>query len=147
YRALGADFLRRIAWRAGGSPMVTDKLPSNYYMVGFIARALPHARFIHLNRDPIDVGLSSLRTLFSHAATYSYGQEDYVHHYRNYRRFMDHWRQLLPDRILDVQYQDLVDRPEETAARMAAFCGLDYEPAMVSIEQRKDAVSTASSVM
>lgn len=147
YRALGADFLRRIAWRAGGSPMVTDKLPSNYYMVGFIARALPHARFIHLNRDPIDVGLSSLRTLFSHAATYSYGQEDYVHHYRNYRRLMDHWRQLLPDRILDVQYQDLVDRPEETAARMAAFCGLDYEPAMVSIEQRKDAVSTASSVM
>src|SRR5690606_34338714 len=37
YRALGADFLRRIAWRAAGSPLVTDKLPSNYYNVGFIA--------------------------------------------------------------------------------------------------------------
>lgn len=147
YRALGADFLRRIAWRAGGSPLVTDKLPSNYYNVGFIARALPRARFIHLNRDPVDVGLSSLRTLFSHAASYSYAQDDFIAHHRNYTRLMDHWRQLLPDRILDIQYQDLVDRPEEMAARMAAFCGLEYEPQMVSIEQRKDAVATASSVM
>jgi hypothetical protein len=46
-----------------------------------------------------------------------------------------------------VNYQDLVDDPETSAARIAAFCGLDYEPSMIRIEARSDAVSTASSVM
>lgn len=147
YRAIGAGYLRSMAWRAAGKPLVTDKLPTNYYNVGFIARALPRAKFIHLVRDPIDVGLSSLRTLFSHACPYSYDQLDYAAHYRNYRRLMAHWRALLPDRILDVDYEALVRRPEETAATMARFCGLDYEPGMLAVERRGDAVSTASSTM
>lgn len=147
YRMVGEGYLRGMAWRAGGKPVVTDKLPSNYYNVGFIARALPEARFIHLNRDPIDVGLSSLRTLFSHACPYSYDQHEYVAHHRRYSALMAHWRTLFPERILDVAYDDLVNAPEDTAARMAAFCGLDYEPSMVRIESRNDAVATASSVM
>ncbi|WP_188310290.1 tetratricopeptide repeat-containing sulfotransferase family protein [Arenimonas fontis] len=147
YRAIGESYLRGMAWRTGGKPIVSDKLPSNYYNVGFIARAMPRARFIHLNRDPLDVGLSSLRTLFSHACPYSYDQLDYVAHWRNYRRLMEHWRRLLPDRILDVDYDALVNDPSGQAARMAAFCGLEFEPAMVDIDRRDDAVSTASSVM
>ena len=147
YHAIGEGFLRGIAWRAEGKPYVTDKLPSNYFNVGFIARALPRARFVNLRRDPVNVGLSSLRTLFSHAAPYSYDQQDFVAHWRNYERLMDHWRRLLPDRILDVHYDDLVNDPEGTTRRMAAFCGVDYEPAMVKIESRSEAVATASSVM
>lgn len=147
YREIGFGYLHGIAWRAGGSKWVTDKLPSNYMNVGFIARALPHARFIHLNRDPVDVGLSSLRTLFSHACPYSYDQQDYVRHWRNYDALMAHWRQLLPDRILDVDYQELVEKPDEVAGRMARFCGLEQEAGMADIQRNTTAVSTASSVM
>lgn len=147
YHSLGEHYLRGIAWRAKGKPYVTDKLPSNYLNLGFIARALPRARFLHLNRDPVDVGLSNLRTLFSHACPYSYDQAEFIAHYRLYEGLMAHWRQLAGDRILEVNYQDLVDDPQVSAARIAAFCGLDYEPAMVQIEKRSDAVSTASSVM
>ena len=147
YAAIGSHYLRGMAWRIQGKPVFTDKLPSNYYNLGFIAHALPDARFIHLNRDPRDVGLSSLRTLFSHACAYSYSQDDFVAHYQQYRRLMDHWRTLYSDRILDLDYQALVDDPEAMAARMAEFCGLQFQPSMVQIEKRKDSVSTASSVM
>ncbi|MCK7592131.1 tetratricopeptide repeat-containing sulfotransferase family protein [Pseudomarimonas salicorniae] len=147
YRAIGEGYLSGMAWRAQGKPIITDKLPSNYFNVGFIARALPEARFIHLNRDPIDVGLSSLRTLFSHACPYSYDQQEYVAHYRQYQRLMDHWRALLPERILDVRYDDLVNEPERTASEMARFVGLDFEPAMLDVGRKGEAVATASSVM
>lgn len=147
YRAIGQGYLHNIAWRARGAAFVTDKLPSNYFNVGFIARALPAARFICLDREPVDVGLSSLRTLFSAACPYSYDQLEYVAHYRNYQRLMAHWRAQFPERILDVAYTDLVNAPAATAERMARFCGLDYEPAMLQIESRSDAVATASSVM
>lgn len=147
YREIGSSYLRGIAWRAGDRQWVTDKLPSNYMNVGFIARALPHARFIHLTRDPVDVGLSSLRTLFSHACPYSYDQLEYVRHWRNYDALMAHWRRLLPDRILDVDYRELVEKPDEIAAGMARFCGLEPETGMTDIQRNTSAVSTASSVM
>lgn len=147
YRELGRGYLRGMAWRAGDSPVFTDKLPTNYMNLGFIARALPGARFIHLVRDPMDVGLSSLRTLFSHAAPYSYDQLEFVQFWRGYRRLMDHWRALVPGRILDVRYDDLVEDPVATAARMAAFCGLAPEAGMADIRGNQAAVSTASSVM
>jgi thioredoxin-like negative regulator of GroEL len=147
YRAIGEGYVRGIAWRARGKPYVTEKLPSNYFNLGFIARALPEAKFIVLERDPIDIGLSSLRTLFSHACPYSYDPLDYAQYWRWYQELMDHWQRLLPERILEVDYQRLVDAPEAVAREMCAFVGVDYEPSMLAIEERKDAVSTASSVM
>jgi tetratricopeptide (TPR) repeat protein len=147
YRAIGEGYLGGMAWRARGKPIITDKLPSNYFNVGFIARALPEARFIHLNRDPVDVGLSSLRTLFSHACPYSYDQREYVAHYRLYQQLMAHWRSLIPERILDVNYQDLVNEPERVAGEMARFVGVDFEPAMLEVGRSSEAVATASSVM
>lgn len=147
YKNIGRGYLQSMQWRAKGSRYVTDKLPSNYYNVGFIARALPNARIICLDRDPIDVGLSSLRTLFSSACPYSYDQLEFAAHYHRYKALVAHWCREFPDRILPVAYQDMVDAPEATAERMALFCGLKYEPAMVQIQSRSDAVATASSVM
>ena len=147
FPALGRHYLRGMSWRAEGKPVVTDKLPSNYLNLGLIANALPDARFIHLRRDPVDVGFSSLRTLFSHACPYSYDPLDFARHHHRYQRLMAHWRQRFPDRILDVDYDDLVSDPVATATRMARFVGLDFTPTMVALEQRTNAVATASSVM
>jgi tetratricopeptide (TPR) repeat protein len=146
HRRIGEGFLHGIRWRSGGKPFVTDKLPSNFLNIGFIARALPRARIINLVRDPIDVGLSNLRTLFSDACPYSYDQLEFADYFRRHRALMAHWHRVLPGRILDVAYDDLVNAPTATATRMAGFCGLEFEPAMLTID-RDDAVSTASSVM
>ena len=147
YGQLGRDYLEGMRWRAGGKQFVTEKLPSNYVNVGFIARALPQARFIHLRRNAIDVGLSNLRTLFNEACPFSYDQMDFVGHHGRYRALMQRWRELLPGRMMDVDYSEMVAQPEATARKLAAFCGLEYDPAMVRIEERTDAVATASSVM
>lgn len=147
YPRMGREYVDGMRWRAVGSRYVTDKLPSNFLNIGFIARALPAARFIRMRRDPIDVGLSNLRTLFGTGTGYSYDQMDFVDYFRHYEGLMQHWQQLLPGRILDVEYADLVAEPEAMARRMAEFCGLAFEPEMVKIEKRKDAVATASSVM
>jgi hypothetical protein len=147
YRRMGQEYLDGMRWRTNGAPVITDKLPSNFLNVGFIARALPQARFIRMRRDPIDVGLSNLRTLFGTGTGYSYDQLDFVDYFQRYEKLMQHWHAIFPGRILDVEYSDLVAEPEAMARRMAEFCGLPFEPAMVRIEERSDAVATASSVM
>jgi len=146
--AIGREYCASMAWRAGGRRFVTDKLPSNFVNVGLIAKALPNAQFIHLRRDSMDVAFSNLRTLFSEACPYSYDVHEFAEYHGRYLRLMDHWRSVLPPgRLLDVDYQSIVDAPEASAARMAAFIGLDYHPSMVDIGSRDDAVATASSVM
>jgi tetratricopeptide (TPR) repeat protein len=147
HRAIGSNYLAGMKWRSRERSFVTDKLPSNFLNIGFIAQALPHARIVHVRRDPIDVGLSNLRTLFTSACPYSYDQREFVDYYRRYEALMQHWHAQIPGRILDVDYQDVVADPLAAAARMSAFCGLPFEPTMIEIERSSDPVATASSVL
>ena len=149
--ARSADFQRvargyagRARWLSRGNPWFTEKLPQNFLNVGFIARALPQARFLHLVRDPMDTCFSNLRQLFSGAALYSYDQAELGRFYLQYRRMMAHWRDVLPGRVLDISYDALVEDPEAMARRVAAHCGLDFEDTMVDISRRSGTVSTPS---
>lgn len=140
----GARYLAHTQWRAGDRPLYTDKLPANVLWLGHIARALPGARFLHLVRDPMDVGFSNLKELFADAYPHSYDQDDMAAHLRRYLALMDHWRAAFPGRILDVAYADLVTDPEGQARRVLAFLGLPWTPAVLAPEARAGAVATAS---
>lgn len=142
--ALGADFMASQAWRARGRKFWTEKLPANGLLAGFIARALPRARFLHMRRPPMDVCFSNLRTLFGGAASYSYDQAEVANYYRSYAALNDHWRKTLGERWLDVDHADLVADPEAQMRRVLAHCGLDFDPAVLSLDARSGAVSTAS---
>lgn len=48
YEAIAREYEGALAWLSRGRPYVTEKLPSNFLLAGHIARALPHARFVHL---------------------------------------------------------------------------------------------------
>ncbi len=143
---LGRRYLERTQWRARGRRFYTDKLPGNFLLVGSIARALPQARFLHMTRAPMDVCFSNLKELFAQAYPHSYDMQDMAAHYRRYRDLMQHWHRLLPGRILDVSYADLVLVPEDSARRVLGFCGVDWVDGIMQIDGRKGAIATASSL-
>jgi hypothetical protein len=63
-----------------------------------------------------------------------------------YRRIMDHWRRILPVPLLEVDYEETVADLEGTARKLAAFCGLAWEPACLEFPQARRPVRTASAV-
>lgn len=142
--ALGAEFLEYARWKAAGRPWLTEKLPSNFLNLGSILAAVPSARILHMRRDPLDTCFSNLRTYFSNAAAYSYDQRDLAEYYLRYRALMAHWHALWPGRILDVDYEALVEDPERQARRVMEFCGLDFQPAVLDIGREAGMVATAS---
>lgn len=146
FGAVGAGYLKGMAWRLGAERCFTDKLPSNFLNAGFICRALPQAKLLHMVRDPVETCFSNLRELFSDANPYSYDQAELADFHRQYRRLMAHWHQAYPGRILDVDYAELTRDPEATMRRVAAFCGLAYQPSMLELQQRSRGVATASAV-
>jgi hypothetical protein len=58
---------------------------------------------------------------------------------------MDHWRTVLPpDRLLEIDYEELVSEPETVSRRMIEFCRLDWDPACLRPERNQRPVSTPS---
>lgn len=144
---LGLRYLEKTAWRYGSSRFHTDKSQDNFHYCGLILKALPQARIVHLRRNPMDSCFSNLKEIFEPKSyAYSYDFSDLANHFSNYCELMDHWHRLAPGRILDVDYEDLAMYPEETAARVTAFCGLTQRAALSDITRNQAPVTTASSV-
>lgn len=147
FDAIARGYAGSAQWLSRGKPWYTEKLPMNFWNVGFIARALPQARILHLVRDPMATCFSNLRTYFADVALYSYVQEELAAFYLEYRRMMAHWRDVVPDVVMDVEYQQLVDHPEATLRRICDFCGIDFRPAMLDVTRSGGRVATASAAL
>lgn len=143
--AAGQRYLDGTRWRRGDRRMFTDKLPSNFLNVGFIAQALPQAKILHMVRDPVETCFSNLRELFSEANAYSYDPFELADYHGQYRALMAHWHARHPGRILDVDYARLTREPEQQMRDVAAFCGLAFDPGMLKMQSRRGVV-TASAV-
>lgn len=144
FDAIARGYAGSARWLSRGNPFFTEKLPQNFFNVGFIAKALPQAKFLHLVRDPMDTCFSNLRQLFSGAALYSYDQLELGGFYLLYRRMMAHWRKVLPGRVLDIPYDALIGDPEAMAHRVAEHCGIGFEDGMVDIGRASGTVATPS---
>lgn len=141
---LGRRYLAHTQWWAGGRSHYTDKLPTNFLNVGYIAKALPQARILHMRREAMDSCFSNLKELFADAYPHSYDQREMANHYRHYHGLMAHWHQAFHGRVLDVHYEQLVAAPDTVAREVLAFCGLPWESSVVAPEARRGAVATAS---
>jgi tetratricopeptide (TPR) repeat protein len=142
---LGRMYLRGLASQTPDAARVVDKLPVNFANIGLIHAALPGARFIHLQRNPLDTCLSIYFQGFSAAHPYATDFGDLAHYYHEYRRLMAHWRAVLPPRaLLDVRYEDLVDEPEHWSRRMLEHIGLPWDPRCLDFHHTDRPVLTAS---
>jgi hypothetical protein len=145
FSEVGRRYLEQTQWRAQGRPYYVDKLPPNFMLAGFIRRALPQARFLHMCRDPMDLCFSNYRALFGDAFAYSYDLDALAAHHRRYRKLMRHWHEVMPGAIHDVAYAELVHDTESKARALLEFCGLPFEPGCVDTLSNPAPVATLSS--
>jgi len=145
FALVGRRYLEQTRWRAAGTARYVDKLPANFMIAGLIAKALPQAVILHMVRDPMDVCFSNFRALFGDAYGYSYDLDALAAHHRLYARLMRHWHEVVPGRILDVDYQRLAADPEGEARRILDFCRLRYEPGCGDLSRNATPSATLSS--
>jgi len=145
-RELGEEYLRRTKrHRETDKPRFTDKLPNNFVHVGFLSLILPNAKVINAKRHPLDSCLGSFKQLFARGQPFTYDQFELAEFYLEYQRLMDHWQAVLPGKVLDVQYEDVVDDLETQVRRILDYCGLPWNDACLRFYENERAVKTASS--
>ena len=146
FQMLGEEYLRRSErHRDLGLAHFTDKLPNNFVHAGFISLILPNAKIINARRHPIDSCLGTYKQLFARGQPFSYDLFELGEFYLQYERMMSHWNEVLPGKVLDVQYEDVVTDLEGQVRRLLSHCGLPWDDACLKFYETNRAVKTASS--
>lgn len=143
---LSDGYLNAVKYRLGDSPFFIDKLPFNYLYLGFIAKAWPHARIVLLNRNPMDACFAMYKQVFTWAYKFSYTLDGLGRYYVAYDRLCAHWRDVLGDQLIEVDYETLVADHEGQTRMLLQTIGLNFEDACLDFDQNTKPSATASSV-
>lgn len=144
--SVGRFYEQRLRRLAANGRYLIDKNPQNLFHLPLILRALPAARVLCLQRDPMDACFSNLKELFqADAYPYSYALNDLADHCLRVQRWIGHWQTLAPQAVRCVSYEDLVRSPEQTTLQVLDFLGLARQSGLHEITRNSAPVSTASS--
>lgn len=145
YHSFTENYLSHLRHYSTCAKHITDKMPQNFSVIGLIHALFPHAKIIHVKRNPIDVCLSCYTKLFSKGQHYSYDLTELGQYYNCYEMIMSHWRHILPANAwLDVNYEEVIQNTEAEAKRLITYCNLSWDPACLAFYESKRTVRTAS---
>jgi tetratricopeptide (TPR) repeat protein len=145
-KRVGDDYLHHL--RNGRADIIraVDKMPFNFFWIGFVHLLFPNALIFHAVRSPIDTCISNYTTPHGRGWGFTGRLSDLAAYYKLYNRLMNHWRGVIPrTRLIDVAYEDVVSHPEPTARGMIASCKLNWTDACLLPQSNSDVVRTASS--
>ncbi len=124
---------------------VTDKMPHNFVLIGFIKMLFPTAKIIYCKRDAMDNCFS----LFAHKFVdqshgYCYNQKTLGKYYKLHVKLMDYWLNIFKDEIYVLNHENLVDDQEKYSREIIDYCDLSWEPECLEFYKTKRQVKTAS---
>lgn len=141
----GQAYLDMLHSRYPGNRHVTDKMPGNFMLVGFLHMMLPKAKIVHCARDAAATCLSIFKVHFrgdSHRYGYDLGELADFHNL--YTDIMAHWHKVLPGVVHDVRYEDFVADQEGQTRALMAHLGLPWDDKVLSFHETDRPVRTAS---
>jgi hypothetical protein len=145
FKKFGQQFIDETRVYREKAPLFIDKMPNNFLHIGLIKLILPNAKIIDARRSPMACCFSGFKQLFAEGQDFSYNLEDIGRYYQAYLKLMLHWDDVLPDFVLTVNHEDVVDDLETQVRRMLDFCGLPFEQSCLDFHKTKRNIKTPSS--
>ncbi len=142
---MGRKFIDDTKMHRKEAPRFTDKMPNNFRHIGLIHLIMPNAKIIDARRYPLDCCFSMFKQLFAQGQEFTYGLAEAGSYYKSYVELMDHWDAVLPNKILRVNNEDIIDDLEGQVSRMLDFLGLPFEESCITFYETDRSVRTASS--
>jgi tetratricopeptide (TPR) repeat protein len=131
--------------RRTSKPHFIDKNNVNWMQMGLILLTLPGARIIDVRRNALDCCWANFKMMFAQGFPVTNDLRHVARFYRDYVRLVEAMKQIAPDRIMSVRYEDVVGDIEGETRRMLNFLNLEYEPDCINFHLSDEPVATASS--
>ena len=131
--------------KISNSEFIIDKLPLNFRWIGFIIKAFPEAKIIHIHRNPMAVCWSNYKNFFiDNGLDYNLSQSDVAKYYSMYLNLMDFWTAKYPKNVLDIQYEIFVKDFEANTKKILDHLNLKWEDKLLQYQKTNRPVTTAS---
>ena len=124
--------------------VITDKMPINFRLIGFILSALPEAKIVHVKRDARATCWSNYKHYFSSGNGFTFDQEDLSKFYGLYSEIMDFWHELFPNRIFDLSYEKLTENQKSETKKLLNYCELEWDDNCLDFHKNDRGIKTAS---
>ena len=124
---------------------ITDKLPGNFKRIGFILNAFPNSKIIHLQRNPMAICWSNYKSNFNSTGMgFTLSQEYTAEYYLLYRDLMKFWNERYSEKIININYENLVEKFEEEVKKLFIKLELNWEKQLYDFHKNERPVETAS---
>jgi len=124
---------------------ITDKLPGNFKRIGFILSAFPECKIIHLERNPMAICWSNYKSNFNSTGMgFTLNQEHTAEYYILYKDLMKFWNERYSERIININYERLVENFEEEIKKLFLKLNLNWEKQLYDFHKNERPVETAS---
>jgi tetratricopeptide (TPR) repeat protein len=144
FAALGEAYITATRPTTGEKAHFVDKMPLNFLYAGMIHLALPKAKIVLLERDPMDTCYAVFKTLFERVYPFSYDLVELANYFVAYRKLMDHWLETMPGVIHVIRYEDLVTEPRPVIEDLLEHCNLSFEEQCLRFYDNTSPSTTAS---
>ncbi len=146
-KLFGKHYVNKIENISKQKIRTTDKLPENFFWIGFIKLILPNSKIIHCTRNSKDNCLSIYKNHFpSGNINYAYKLNEIVEYYNLYDDLINHWNVTLPKFIYNLKYENLISNPNTEIKKLINFCDLQWNDDCLNFHKNKRAIRTASDV-
>ena len=142
---LGKKYIDETKWARSSTPYFIDKMPNNFVHIGLIKLILPKAKIIDARRNPMDTCFSCFKQYFAKGQHFTYDLDDIARYYKDYVRLMDYWKKLFPEEIFTINYEQVIDNPNDRIRDLLEFCNVKFEDSCINFHKSKRPVKTASS--
>jgi hypothetical protein len=105
-----------------------DKTPQNVYGSFLIAAQMPHAKFVHIVRNPLNVA-ASLKLGHVVKVPNIVGAANY---WNEAIQIVRGFKRAYPARVYELRYEDVMIRPQEELAKLLNFLHEPFDPATFS---------------
>jgi len=115
-----------------------DKTPQNVYGLLLINEYYPESKFIHIHRHPLNV----VASLMKGEVMPENEMRGAINYWMESMIIFNQFKQLAPDRLLEVEYESLVKNPRDHTRKILAFLGeddsvFDYKKIKTHAEKNK----------
>ena len=143
-KLIGDKYIKDSEVFRSNKPYFIDKMPNNFRHIGLIKLILPNAKIIDIRRSSMSACFSCFKQLFAEGQEFTYDLKDLAGYYNNYVELMNHWNKVLPNQILSINYEDVVNNFEDSVRDILEYCEIPFEKECLEFYKSKRSVKTPS---
>ena len=123
-----------------------DKSLENFFYIDIILKIFPKAKFIHTYRNKYDAAIGIHQSMLMYLP-WAHSINNILKYMFNYEKIINYFNKKYPDKILNVNLENLTFNPEKNTKKIFEFCNLDWNEGILKFYNNERLKSKSSSFL